>query len=288
MTVTRRPPQRAVIDPALLVRIARRHRHAGLRLRRGHHPPGLSGPRPGARGPSARHPLRAEGQLVAAPSCACCAGSARGRRQFRRRDRGRAARRPDPRQIVFTGVGKTREELERAVTLGVKPINAESAGELDRIAAIARRPGAAARVALRVNPDIDAKSHPHISTGLKTNKFGMPLERGARDLSRARAPGGARARRRARPRRIADHHASIRSARAAEARRLAGPLAARRRHRRSSTWISAAASGSAYDGPPVPTPEDYAVGGVPVLAPTGLAAAGRARPRAGGPLPACC
>src|SRR6185369_17864387 len=81
-----------------------------------------------------------------------------------------------PDQIVFTGVGKTGDELDRAVTLGLKAINAESPGELDRIAARARAQGTTARVALRVNPDIDAKSHPHISTGLRTNKFGMPFD----------------------------------------------------------------------------------------------------------------
>ena len=82
----------------------------------------------------------------------------------------------EPSQIVFTGVGKTPAELERAVALGVKSINAESPGELDRIAAIARARGTTARVALRVNPDVDARSHPHISTGLRTNKFGVPIE----------------------------------------------------------------------------------------------------------------
>jgi diaminopimelate decarboxylase len=82
----------------------------------------------------------------------------------------------DPSQIVFTGVGKSPEELERAVTLGVKAINVESAGELARLEAIATRLGRAARVAVRINPDIDAKSHPHISTGLKINKFGVPLD----------------------------------------------------------------------------------------------------------------
>jgi len=81
-----------------------------------------------------------------------------------------------PDQIVFTGVGKSRDELERAVTLGLKAINAESAGELERIAAIAEAQSTRARVALRVNPDIDARSHPHISTGLKRNKFGVALE----------------------------------------------------------------------------------------------------------------
>jgi diaminopimelate decarboxylase len=86
-----------------------------------------------------------------------------------------------PSDIVFTGVGKTAAELECAVPLGLKAINAESAGELDRIEAIATRLGRVARVAIRVNPDIDAKSHPHISTGLSINKFGVPLA-SARDL----------------------------------------------------------------------------------------------------------
>lgn len=90
-----------------------------------------------------------------------------------------------PPDIVFTGVGKTRDELGYAVAAGVGTINAESAGELDRIAAIARAQGRVARVALRVNPDIDPKSHPHISTGLKTNKFGVPLQE-ARAIYRAR------------------------------------------------------------------------------------------------------
>jgi diaminopimelate decarboxylase len=81
-----------------------------------------------------------------------------------------------PADIVFTGVGKTDQELEHAIANGVGTINAESAGELDRIAAMAHGMGRIARAALRVNPDIDAKSHPNISTGLKTNKFGVPLE----------------------------------------------------------------------------------------------------------------
>jgi len=82
----------------------------------------------------------------------------------------------EPADIVFTGVGKSPAELECAVALGVKAINVESAGELARIEAIAARLGAVARVAVRVNPDIDAKSHPHISTGLKINKFGLPRD----------------------------------------------------------------------------------------------------------------
>lgn len=82
----------------------------------------------------------------------------------------------DAADIVFTGVGKTAAELECAVALNVKAINVESAGELDRVEAIAARLGRTARVAVRVNPDIDAKSHPHISTGLRINKFGVPLD----------------------------------------------------------------------------------------------------------------
>jgi diaminopimelate decarboxylase len=92
----------------------------------------------------------------------------------------------DPSRIVFTGVGKTSAELERAILLGVHTINAESRGELQRIAALARSHRTTARVALRVNPDIDARSHPHISTGLRTNKFGVPIE-SARSLFREAA-----------------------------------------------------------------------------------------------------
>src|SRR5262245_52474276 len=80
-----------------------------------------------------------------------------------------------PHEIVFTGVGKSVGEIDRAVTLGLLAINVESPGELDRINARAVANGVIARVALRVNPDIDAKSHPGISTGLKSNKFGIPI-----------------------------------------------------------------------------------------------------------------
>jgi diaminopimelate decarboxylase len=81
-----------------------------------------------------------------------------------------------PAEIVFTGVGKSADELEYAIAQDVGTINAESAGELDRIAARARAAGRVARVALRVNPDIDAQSHPNISTGLRSNKFGVALQ----------------------------------------------------------------------------------------------------------------
>lgn len=93
-----------------------------------------------------------------------------------------------PAQIVFTGVGKTRAELAQAIELGVKAINVESAGEIERISAIALEQQTRVAVAFRVNPDIDARSHPHISTGRKTNKFGIgiddvgPLARRVREL----------------------------------------------------------------------------------------------------------
>jgi diaminopimelate decarboxylase len=82
----------------------------------------------------------------------------------------------EPRQIVFDGVGKSDAELESAIALDLKAINVESHGELRRVEAIAARAGSVARVAIRVNPDIDAKSHPHISTGLKISKFGIPTD----------------------------------------------------------------------------------------------------------------
>jgi diaminopimelate decarboxylase len=82
----------------------------------------------------------------------------------------------DPSEIVFTGVGKRHDELERAVALGLAAINVESPGELERLDHLAVARGTRARVALRVNPDIDARSHPHISTGLRANKFGVPID----------------------------------------------------------------------------------------------------------------
>jgi diaminopimelate decarboxylase len=81
-----------------------------------------------------------------------------------------------PSDIVLTGVGKTQDELQRAVALGVTAINVESPGELERIEQVARTLATRARVALRINPDIDARSHPHISTGSRTDKFGIPVE----------------------------------------------------------------------------------------------------------------
>jgi diaminopimelate decarboxylase len=82
----------------------------------------------------------------------------------------------EPADIVFTGVGKTPAELERAIALGVRAINAESLGELTRIDAIAAAGGREARVAIRINPDVDAGSHPHISTGSHGTKFGVSID----------------------------------------------------------------------------------------------------------------
>jgi diaminopimelate decarboxylase len=88
----------------------------------------------------------------------------------------------EPADIVFTGVGKSDAELECAVPLGLRAINVESAGELARVEAIAASLGRPARVAIRINPDIDSGSHPHISTGLRINKFGVPVD-AARELA---------------------------------------------------------------------------------------------------------
>src|SRR5579871_360541 len=85
-----------------------------------------------------------------------------------------------PADIVFTGVGKRPDELERAVALGLDAVNVESPGEIDRLDTIAKRRGASVRVAIRINPSVDAETHPHISTGLPETKFGVSL-----DLARA-------------------------------------------------------------------------------------------------------
>src|SRR5205823_392821 len=82
----------------------------------------------------------------------------------------------DPATIVFSGVGKTRAEMLRALQVGVLCFNVESEGELDVLSAVAAQAGRTARVSLRVNPDVDAGTHPYISTGLKANKFGIAHE----------------------------------------------------------------------------------------------------------------
>lgn len=88
-----------------------------------------------------------------------------------------------PDRIVFAGVGKTRHELDYALRLGVAWINVESSGELARIAQLAAALGVCPRLALRLNPDVRADTHPHIATGHAAAKFGIPLDEAARILS---------------------------------------------------------------------------------------------------------
>ena len=93
----------------------------------------------------------------------------------------------DPRKVVFSGVGKSESEIEFALRAGILCLNLESAAELERVAAVAARLGVRAPIAFRVNPDVDAETHPYISTGLKDNKFGIAYadaERVYRDAAR--------------------------------------------------------------------------------------------------------
>lgn len=81
----------------------------------------------------------------------------------------------DPAKTVFSGVGKSRDEIRFALQSGIKCFNAESLPELARINEVAAECGLPAPVSLRINPDVDAQTHPYISTGLKANKFGIPM-----------------------------------------------------------------------------------------------------------------
>jgi diaminopimelate decarboxylase len=82
----------------------------------------------------------------------------------------------DAAKIVFSGVGKRRDEMQRALEVGIRCFNVESADELEVLNQVAAEQGVQAPVSLRVNPDVDAKTHPYISTGLKDNKFGIAHE----------------------------------------------------------------------------------------------------------------
>ena len=82
----------------------------------------------------------------------------------------------DPRKTVFSGVGKSEAEIKDALAANVLCFNVESASELERLDRMAQAMGKRAPVSLRVNPDVDAKTHPYISTGLKQNKFGVPFQ----------------------------------------------------------------------------------------------------------------
>jgi diaminopimelate decarboxylase len=174
-----------------------------------------------------------------------------------------------PSQIVFTGVGKTIAELGQAIDLGVRSINVESSGEIDRIDALARERQVRTRIAIRVNPDVDAKTHPHISTGLKTNKFGIALDDVPALCARARTLPGVE---------IVGLHAHVGSqitnmdplARAARSLvDLARVLAA------GGTRIEhldiGGGLGVSYDGSAVPGADDYAKAVLPILRESGLA-----------------
>ncbi len=93
----------------------------------------------------------------------------------------------DPKKIVFSGVGKTHEEVTYALKSGILMFNVESPAELDVINNAAAALGVRAPIAIRVNPDVDPKTHPYISTGMKKSKFGIAIQRAVEDYRRARS-----------------------------------------------------------------------------------------------------
>jgi diaminopimelate decarboxylase len=93
----------------------------------------------------------------------------------------------DPQKIVFSGVGKREDEILAALKIGIRCFNIEVSDELDRINRLAGQLGVIAPVSFRVNPDVDAKTHPYISTGLKENKFGIDIEQALSEYRRAAA-----------------------------------------------------------------------------------------------------
>jgi diaminopimelate decarboxylase len=93
----------------------------------------------------------------------------------------------EPAKIVFSGVGKREDEMRRALQIGIRCFNVEVPGELDRLNQMAGELGVKAPISLRVNPDVDAQTHPYISTGLKENKFGIDIERALAEYERAAA-----------------------------------------------------------------------------------------------------
>lgn len=92
-----------------------------------------------------------------------------------------------PDKVVFSGVGKRRDELDRALAVGIRCFNVESEPELTLLEQVAMAQGKKAPVSLRINPDVDAKTHPYISTGLKQNKFGIDPERAFKIYAQAAA-----------------------------------------------------------------------------------------------------
>ena len=93
-------------------------------------------------------------------------------------------------RIVFSGVGKTADEMRQALEADILMFNVESSQELDALNKVALDMGRKARISLRVNPDVDPKTHPYISTGLKKNKFGVPHDKARGEYLRAAAMPG--------------------------------------------------------------------------------------------------
>ncbi|HEY7059690.1 MAG TPA: diaminopimelate decarboxylase, partial [Vicinamibacterales bacterium] len=173
-----------------------------------------------------------------------------------------------PPQIVFTGVGKTSAELAQAIDLGVRTINVESAGELERIDALSRDRQTRTSVAIRVNPDIDARSHPHISTGLKTNKFGIPIDDVPELARRGRSLAGVA---------IVGLHSHVGSqiVDLEPLTRAAGALvelsqALAREGIRIEHLDLGGGLGVSYDGRAVPSAQDYAGALLPIVRSSGL------------------
>lgn len=98
----------------------------------------------------------------------------------------------DPGRVVFSGVAKKAEEMDRALEVGIHCFNVESVAELERLNRVAQERGTVAPVSLRVNPDVDAQTHPYISTGLKDNKFGIDISEAPEVYARASAMSGIR------------------------------------------------------------------------------------------------
>ena len=93
----------------------------------------------------------------------------------------------DPSKVLFSGVGKQAQEMRRALELGIRCFNVESEAELERLNQVAGEMNRVAPVSLRVNPDVDARTHPYISTGLKENKFGIEINEALRIYKKAAA-----------------------------------------------------------------------------------------------------
>jgi diaminopimelate decarboxylase len=174
-----------------------------------------------------------------------------------------------PAQIVFTGVGKTTAELAQAIDLGVRMINVESAGELDRVDALSADRHVRTKIAIRINPDVDAKTHPHISTGLKINKFGIAIGDVKALCAHARGLAGVE---------VVGLHAHIGSqiTDLEPLKRAATALAALARELASEgTRIEhldlGGGLGVSYDGSRVPTAQEYADAVLPIVRESGLA-----------------